>query len=150
MFGGLDGTGTHLNDTWHWDGVAWTQLTPAGTIPAVRRQQVMVGRMDLIDVIMTGGQDASTSTFYGDTWQWNGSSWTQILTANQPAGKVAIDAAYDLQRQKLVIASGNPGPTGSNSEFDSVTNEWTVLPLDPGIYKCTRYFMAYIQATGKV
>ena len=149
MFGGLDGAGAHKNDTWHFNGTTWTELTPVGPLPNIRRQHVLVGRSDFFDVILAGGQDAGGAGFLGDTWKWDGVNWTEIVTVNQPAGVVAIDAAYDLQRQRIVIASGNPGPTALNSEFDSLTNDWVVLPLDPGIFKCTRYFMAYIAATGK-
>ena len=151
MFGGLENpTNTHLNDTWHWNGTFWTQLAPVGPIPQVRRQHMLVDRADFADVIMFGGQEAGGAGMLGDTWQWNGINWSQIATTVSPAGKVAIDAAYDLQRQRIVVASGNPGPTGSNSEFDSLTNDWIILPLDPGIYKCTRYFMGYLSTTGKV
>ena len=149
LFGGLQGTSTHLNDTWVFDGVSWMELAPAGPLPPVRRQHVLVERPDFADVIMCGGQEAGGAGMLGDTWRWDGASWTQIATTVSPAGKVAIDAAYDQSRQRIVIAGGNPGPTGSISEFDSVTNDWVIRPLDPGIYKVTRYFMAYVPSMGK-
>jgi hypothetical protein len=148
LHAGLDATGAHLNDTWHFDGAAWTQLAPA-TQPPVRRQHVMVERPEFQDVIMCGGQEAGGAGMRSDTWRWDGFDWTQIVTTNTPRGKVAIDAAYDQIRQRIVIASGNPGPTGNISEFDSLTNDWVIRPLDPGIYKVSRYFMAYVPALGK-
>ncbi|MCA9320846.1 MAG: hypothetical protein KDB53_08935, partial [Planctomycetes bacterium] len=93
LFGGLDASG-HLNDTWHFDGMSWTQLSPAGAIPAVRRQHALVERFDFVDVIMCGGQEAGGAGIYADTWKWDGLAWSQIMTTNSPAGRVAIDAAY--------------------------------------------------------
>ncbi len=87
---------------------------------------------------------------YGDTWRWDGANWNEIVTTNAPVGRVAMDAAYDQLRQRVVITSGNPGPTGSISEFDSITNDWVIRPLDPGIFKVTRYFAAYVPALRKM
>ena len=149
LFAGLDTNGIHLNDTWHYDGATWTQLNPAGALPPVRRQHVLVERPDFQDIILCGGQEQGGAGMRSDTWKWDGGTWTQIATTNVPAGKVAIDAAYDQIRQRIVIAGGNPGPTGAISEFDSLTNDWVIRPLDTGIYKVTRYFMAYVPALGK-
>jgi hypothetical protein len=148
LFGGLDASG-HLNDTWHFDGSSWMQLSPPAPLPPVRRQHVLVERPDFADVILCGGQEAGGAGMRSDTWRWNGAAWTQITTTNTPAGMVAIDAAYDQIRQRIVIAGGNPGPTGIISEFDARTNDWVRRPLDPGIYKVTRYFMAYVPALAK-
>ncbi|MBK8977443.1 MAG: hypothetical protein IPM29_16145 [Planctomycetes bacterium] len=155
LFGGLDAGGAHLADTWTWDGSAWTQLSPAGALPPVRRQHHLVTRFDFLDVLLFGGQDATLSSpanWRLDTWRWDGSQWLQIVTANYPNGQVANDAAYDAIRQRVVLAGGNGiggSPTGTIAEFDSLTNDWVVRPLDAGIYKVSRYFAAFVPALGK-
>lgn len=155
LFGGLDAADTHLNDTWLFDGSTWTPLSPVGALPSTRRQHHLVTRLDYNDVLLFGGQDATLSgsaKWRVDTWRWDGAAWTEIVTANAPAGQVANDAAYDMIRKRVVLACGNGtggSPTGLISEFDSRTNDWLTRPLDSGIYKVTRYFAAYIAATGK-
>lgn len=155
MFGGLDGADAHLDDTWILaGGVAWVQMTPTN-VPPTRRQHHLVTRTDFGDVLLFGGQDASLpnpTKWRIDTWKWDGSDWTEIVTTTGPAGQVANDAAYDPIRQRAVLACGNGtggSPTGLISEFDSISNDWVQRPLDPGIYKATRYFAAYIPALGR-
>lgn len=155
LFGGLDANGTHLNDTWAFDGSSWTQLSPAGALPPVRRQHHLVTRLDFADVVLFGGQDAtlsSPSNWRVDTWIWDGSAWTQVPTTTRPNGQVANDAAYDLIRQRIVLTGGNGTggqPVGTTAEFDSRTNEWINRPLDSGIYKTSRSFAAFVPALGK-
>lgn len=155
MFGGLDGAGTHLDDTWLFaGGGAWIQMSP-GNVPSTRRQHHLVTRSDFGDVLLFGGQDATlagTAKWRVDTFKWDGSDWTEIVTANAPDAQVANDAAYDLIRQRVVLACGNGTggtPSGVISEFDSISNDWVHRPLDTGIYKVSRYFAAYIPALGK-
>ncbi len=153
LFGGKDGGG-NLNDTWTFDGTAWTQLTPAGALPGVRQYHHLVTRLDYGDVILCGGYNTTVSTNYLDTWRWDGAttSWVQIVTAHNPNCVFANDTAYDMLRKRIVMAGGNNSggnPQGIISEFDSVTNDWVQRPLDSGIYKVTRYFAAYVPALGK-
>jgi len=154
MFGGLDAAGTHLNDTWILvGGSSWIQMAPTN-LPPERRQHHLVTRNGFGDVLLCGGQNATQSAptkWKRDTWTWNGSDWTEIITTTLPASQVANDAAYDELRQRVVLASGNGSggsPTALISEFDSITNDWVQRPLDPGIYKVSRYFAAYVPALG--
>jgi hypothetical protein len=155
LFGGLDAAGTHLDDTWSFDGTSWTQLSPIGSLPPARRQHHLVTRLDFADVVLFGGQDATLSSpanWRVDTWTWDGRSWTQVPTSTRPNAQVANDAAYDLIRQRIVLTGGNGTggqPVGTTAEFDSLTNEWINRPLDSGIYKTSRYFAAFVPALGK-
>lgn len=155
MFGGLDASGAHLNDTWILiGGSTWIQMAPT-TVPPERRQHHLVTRNDFGDVLMCGGQNASQpapTKWKRDTWIWDGSDWSEIITTTLPASQVANDAAYDELRQRVVLASGNGSggsPTALISEFDSIANDWVQRPLDPGIYKVSRYFAAYVPSLGK-
>ena len=163
LFGGLDSGGVHLNDTWlYFAGGGWTQVTPA-TTPATRRQHSMMTRQDFGDVVLCCGQDASLpvpTRFRTDLFVWDGSDWTQVITANTPAAVVANQAVYDSGRQRIVVVGGNGisggSPTSQISEFDAQTNDWTVFGYatpgtsDPVIGRISRYFAAYIPATGYI
>lgn len=146
LFGGNNGT--YLNDTWHWDGTTWTQLAPA-TVPATRQQHLMVTRLDHLDVVMAVGQN---TVRHADTWRWDGTNWIQVTSATTaPAGRIALDAGYDQVRQVVVITGGNNvnlNPTGQISEFDGV-NWVNRTPIPSPRPHNTRYFFAFVAATGK-
>ena len=151
MFGGLDSSGAHLNDTWLFlGGTTWVPMSTA-VVPSTRRQHHLVTRPDVGDVLLFGGQEASLpapTKWRTDTFTWDGSDWTQIVTATLPQGVVANDATYDQLRQRIVLPAGN-GTTGqfnSVAEFDSLTNDW-VMRTGLGYY--SRFFLAYVPALGK-
>ncbi len=150
MFGGLDGSNTHLNDTWLlFGGAAWVQSAPT-VVPSTRRQHHLVTRPDVGDVLLIGGQDASLpvpAKWRRDVHSWNGNDWTLIPTATDPQGVVANGATYDELRQRVVMPSGNGGTPANQfngvSEFDTLTNDWVIRP---GLGYFSRYFLAYVSA----
>jgi len=153
MFGGLDGTAAHLDDTWLFlGGNTWVPMAPT-VVPPTRRQHHLVTRPDVGDVLLVGGQNATLSApakWRRDTHSWNGSDWVQILTATEPQGVVANDATYDLARQRVVMPSGNGGTPANQfngvSEFDTLTGDWVIRS---GLGYYSRAFIAYVDALGK-
>jgi len=117
LFGGADVAGfppTAFADTWTWDGVDWTQASPA-TSPPGRYFGGMAYDIARSKVVMYGGL---SPTFFGanyldDTWEWDGTNWTQITTANTPGsifgnpGVGEVSMAYDLIGQKIVMFGGD-------------------------------------------
>ncbi|MBX3463937.1 MAG: hypothetical protein KF830_12265 [Planctomycetes bacterium] len=123
-----------------------------------------------------------------DVWTWNGASWTKISdwdwiaqAGTFPASAMANQAVYDPLRQRVVLQSGqgiaantaanttylyglttyNGSPTNFCSEFDCLTNTWTLYANpttgttpynnnDPAIGRISRYYAAFVPATGKV
>lgn len=149
LFGGNNGTASpYLNDTWTWNGTTWTQLSPTN-VPATRQQHLMVSRPDQLDIVMAVGQN---TVRHADTWAWNGSNWNQVLTATTPpVSRIALDAGYDLVRQRVVITGGNNSalnPTGQISEFDGI-NWVNRTPIPSPRPHNTRYYFAFVAATGK-
>jgi len=86
LFGGHDGA-HYLNDTWTWNGSAWSQQNVAG--PSKREIAAMATLGD--KAVLFGGDDGTSSPpadtlfggtnghsqVYDDTWTWNGTSWKQ-------------------------------------------------------------------------
>jgi hypothetical protein len=95
MFGGRDVNGTPLNDTWEWDGTNWSHPTPA-VAPPIRQLAAMAYDAGRSRVVLFGGADDSSGplVMLGDTWEWNGSTWTQRLPAHSPAARWAHGMAY--------------------------------------------------------
>jgi hypothetical protein len=72
LFGGDHVSPGHLgpiNDTWTWDGSAWTQVAPASA-PSPRAGQAMVYDSGRGKTVLFGGTDEGfPGVFYNDTWE---------------------------------------------------------------------------------
>jgi hypothetical protein len=73
LFGGDNGGGDccriYYNDTWTWDGVTWTQQSPAISPPA-RTAHSMAYDASLGQVVVFGGTSGPPQAL-NDTWGWN-------------------------------------------------------------------------------
>ena len=124
LFGRRPAESRFLDDTWEWDGRKWTQIKAPGPSPraeaaiafdAKRRRVVLFGGYDRIDEKLNR---------MGDTWEWDGFSWTQIkVTGPSPRNGAAL--VYDSVRGKIVLFGGGTtkGVSGETWEWDG--KEWT-------------------------
>lgn len=106
-----------MNDTYAWDGTAWTALT---TGPA-RAMYAMAYDSARQRVVLHGGvKGADRHTWYlsGDTFELGPSGWTGASTSG-PGMRMWHAMAYDKARQRTVLFGGNSGGT----RFDD-TWEW--------------------------
>jgi hypothetical protein len=77
------------NDTWTWNEGRWTEQHPSVSPPA-RGVETIAGSMVYdaglgVDVLY-GGAMANGSQAWGDTWTWNGITWTKISDNTGPGG----------------------------------------------------------------
>ena len=42
----------------------------------------------------------------GDTWEWDGTSWTQAVTTQSPPARIGAAVAYDVARRQVVVFGG--------------------------------------------
>lgn len=112
-----------LDDTWEWTGADWRQLTPMYR-PQPRWQSAMATDLRRRRIVLFGGVNATSSGFYGDTWEWNGRDWLPRAT-NGPPGRRGHQLAYDEVRGVVVLFAGEGQPAFGQSvtEFDD-TWEW--------------------------
>ena len=106
MFGGYDGTNS-LSDTWTYASGAWTQQSPT-TVPEAREGCMMAYDAATSQVVMFGGYDSGTGHYLGDTWTWNGTTWTQV-TGTGPGARMDGGMAYDTPRSDVVLFAGYNG-----------------------------------------
>src|SRR5207249_2869094 len=100
LFGG--GDPRNFADTWTWDGVDWTQRTPAHS-PSGRRGMGMTYDAARTQVVMFGGYNGG---FLADTWTWDGTDWTQRFPARRSSGLDFMGMAYDAARAQVVLFGG--------------------------------------------
>jgi hypothetical protein len=73
-------------DTWEWNGAEWMQRTPA--LSPSSRQYLKSASLDGGVILFGGATGQSTSsTYYDDTWRWNGATWTRLLAAGPPTAR---------------------------------------------------------------
>lgn len=131
LFGGVgiaeDGTPyTKLSDTWTWDGQTWTRRE-SPQAPEPRAQAGMVFDRGRGEVLLFGGSGNGTANEctlrpmnicidldneggqpgdLGDTWVWDGATWTERTPAQAPEARAAMGMGYDPVREHVVLFSG--------------------------------------------
>jgi uncharacterized protein YfiM (DUF2279 family) len=76
--------------------------------------------------VLFGGDDGSN--YLGDTWEWDGLTWTLVATSG-PTPSTGTALAFDSARSVTVLAGiYQPGQTGSTWEWDGLS--WTLVTLD--------------------
>jgi galactose oxidase-like protein len=148
LFGGLNvisGTGHTYGDTWTWNGSAWTKQHPA-TSPPARGAAAMTYDAATGDIVLFGGNSISGHGHqFGDTWTWDGSTWTKQHPATSPPGRSGASLAYDPATGNAVLFGGFLHGTWT---WDGST--WT--KQQPATSPPLRGYapMAYDPATGNV
>jgi len=117
LFGGNTGAGT-ASDTWEWDGTDWSLITPDHSPPA---RYFLGGNGLAYDpdrevVVLFGGN--SGSAFLGDTWEWDGTDWTQRTPSPSPSARDGHALAF-VPGMGVVLMGGN-----ANSKFQDDTWRW--------------------------
>jgi hypothetical protein len=106
--------------------LGWIQLSPTNSPPA-RSYLAMTYDPVSEKVIMFGGYDANTNTYLNDTWEFDGATWTQVMTNSPPPARTAAQMAYDSVSQKVVLYGGYNGTNylGDTWLWDGATSQWT-------------------------
>ncbi|HEX6943204.1 MAG TPA: kelch repeat-containing protein [Gemmatimonadaceae bacterium] len=127
LFGGATGPGTVDAATWEFDigTMNWIDMTPAlGPSPAARQHGGLVHDSQRGRTIVFGGTNGSGGAFFGDTWEWDGSTWTNMTPAVSPAARAWHAMTYDSVRGRTVLFGGyNGSQLGDTWEWDG--SSWT-------------------------
>jgi hypothetical protein len=143
LFGGepqrQNGASGLLNDTWEWDGDAWTELHP-GASPPPRTRHALVYDQARRRTVLFGGAaraDGQEGGALGDTWEWDGVTWTQQTAVVSPRARAGHVMVYDSTRKRVLLFGGDDnGSFGDEEaqfanlwEWDGST--WVEVAVDP-------------------
>lgn len=125
LFGGF--TGAPENDTWTFDGTAWTQRF-ALTNPAVRYDHALAHDSGRNETVLFGGRNTVFSSM-PDTWVWDGVDWIRRFPGQSPAPRYGHRLAYDAAHGVTVLFGGRDATTvfGDTWLWNGVG--WTQAPV---------------------
>src|SRR5215472_172127 len=115
LFGGCLCTGdlgASSGDTWTYRLASntWTKVTPAVSPPARQGHQLVYDSANK-RVILFGGFDATSGTYFNDLWIYSvtANTWSMVLPAVSPPGRRMAAMVYDPVQQRTVLFGGQ-GP----------------------------------------
>ncbi|MGE3172776.1 MAG: kelch repeat-containing protein [Planctomycetota bacterium] len=128
LLGGL-GNSTYEFDTefetWRRDADRWTYV-PTIAAPSPRAFHAAACDANRRRIVLFGG----TTVFLGpgnpplgDTWEWDGASWQQMLPAAAPPARTGHAMAFHRERGVVVLFGGHDGAgeVGDTWEYDGVS-----------------------------
>lgn len=131
IFGGRQGK-LNLNDTWSFDGNDWTPINSANA-PSVR--EIAAAAYDSVRdrIVLFGGTHQTysndgktlTETPLHDTWEFNGTNWTQILTDGPAVNKAILE--YDPVRKQTIMLGINASAATVMFAWDPAAAAWKSL-----------------------
>lgn len=129
LFGGVIGESAsrvYLSDTWEWDGKTWVERHPL-TAPPPRGWHAMAYDDARQRLVLYGGwgRTPSSDRVLGDTWEWDGTAWSELSPATSPPELASHSLAYDSVRQRTVLVGGfgTGEEQAATWEWDGIT--WT-------------------------
>lgn len=152
LFGGKDDSGAALAQTWTWDGSTWTRV-PATTTPSARNGHKMVEVTRHGRIVLFGGDDGQgwpNWTLFGDTWAWDGTTWSHVTTTGSPGPRTNYAMAYDAARDRIVLHGGIQSIRQADTwTFDWTTRTWTQVASGHPLNR-SNHSLAYDEAHEQV
>ena len=111
------------NDTWEWNGTTWEQVglcsdSICSNTPGARYGHAMAFDVARNVTVLFGGSGPN------DTWEWNGTVWTQRSPATSPVGRQGLAMAYDGSRGVTVMFGGATGSGILNDTWEWDGADW--------------------------
>ncbi len=106
LYGGVS-TSTFFDDTWSWDGDAWTDLGVSG--PPSRAYAGAAYDAAHNQLVLFGGSESSSTpgnpVHAGDTWLLDGESWAPVGGVTPPP-RSSPAMTYDRRNERVVMFGG--------------------------------------------
>lgn len=108
LFGGENLSGNPMGDTWEFSHGGWTNVNATLPVTPAARWGAGVAYDPAVRALVLFGGRGGATTFYGDTWTFNASGWTELSPANAPPAGTAREMVYD-STDGYVLLVLNPG-----------------------------------------
>jgi hypothetical protein len=129
MFGGSAAGGRTHGDTWEWDGKQWSRVAVAGPPPRALHAMAYDSARGRTVVFGGVGMLAPDARPLGDTWEWDGTTWTRV-DAPGPSARDHTMMTYDPVRRLVVLHGGGADGAESAETWTFDGRSWTRLATD--------------------
>jgi len=121
----------HQDDTWEYDGATWTKInTP--TTPPERSEAGMAYDPDREVIVMFGGCNGDACAYdLGDTWEYDGTDWTPVVTVDAPFARNGATMFFDSVRRTVVLFAGAGYGKWPNDMWEYDGENWASFAPDP-------------------
>jgi len=135
--------------TWEYDGTTWIEAMPSASPPG-RWAFAIAYDAARERIVLFGGADVSVPEILADTWEYDGTTWTELTPAASPPARFGHAMAYDMARGRLVMFGGTIAVVelGDTWEYDGTT--WTDVTPEVSPEPVDRHAMAYDAARERV
>lgn len=116
-----------------------TDLTPA-VVPPDRIGALMAYDGARNRVLLAGGQAPGNTSTRNDTWEWNGTTWTQVFPTTQLNFARPTHLVYAPQRGRILAVSGELGLGGTPMRIHEWTGSNWLLVNSTGLSSRAEYF----------
>ena len=138
LYGGWAGVPGEFpaESTWQFDGSNWIHIATTVEPPSRVYPGLAFDSSRGITMLFGGGIIGPINKAYGfpetvvysDTWEWDGTQWTEIST-NKPPARMSLAMAYDSLRKKMIMFGGTPdGLAGFNGTWEYTAPSSSGMP----------------------
>ena len=130
LFGGRsEPGGVDLGDTWELEELTWSNPTPSPTPGPRADAGLSFDSNRNVTVLFGGRQGGACGTPLGDTWEWDGTTWSLRNPALSPPSAGGVQPVFDSSRNLTWMLVGS-----DMWSYDGTT--WSVadLPTSRGIF----------------
>jgi len=145
--------------TWQWDGTDWHRLSTP-TAPSGRAYAAVTGDSTNAEAVLFGGlrDDGINFVDLGDTWTFDGTTWTKQSPASAPLARMDASVADDPPLGGAVLFGGcaytQPGCSPDGNGFaDTWTwngTDWQELTTKTAPYPLYQSAVAFDPQSGQV
>ena len=125
----------------------WTTITPSSG-PGIRDAMTTAYDSKRGVTVFFGGQQSGANNNFTDTWEWDGTTWTQQFPVHSPPARVEAAMVYDEAHDVTLLFGGDFQGAYFNDTWQWDGIDWTQLA--PANSPTGRFApgMAYDSATG--
>lgn len=115
------------NELWTFDAGGWSLTDVGGPVP---RSAAAMWTMPT-GAFLFGGHDGVA--YLGDTWRWDGATWSQLTPTNAPPARREAAVAYDSAAGRAVLFGGRSDPVVFSDTwlFDGAQWQQATGPMPP-------------------
>ena len=127
LFGGIQSEGSRYYGNYEFDGTTWSEYGPTGDWPNGRANYGMAYDPEREVVVIFGGFRGGFD-YLGDTWEWDGTQWTEMNPANKPTDRVGVGMLYMPDLSITILFGGfDESLVWKNDTWQWDGSDWTEL-----------------------